>query len=295
MKKDIYLLDDKFSSEISECKSEEDYVRRLEEDYKKALSILHSNNEKRIKIINEIRLNKIKEIDAEYEKSKLGLEKIREKMDSILHIYCNKKGHMDILISRRFLGLTGLHSFSDGFERYYDESYKCAVCGRTRNCNAIDYGFQKCQKYEKIIPDDIYDGKFLSSDGKSYRVLQEDFLKLTQYINYLHLLKSKLCELFGHDATMINEFEDFKCKCCGKIMSHREYINSHHKAKYKGIVKYCYSYLSESVYIISFIGEDDLSLPTFENYQNSLELDQNQTVGQEEKDKPKKITKRIKP
>ena len=66
MKKDIYLLDDKFSSEISECKSEEDYVRRLEEDYKKALSILHTNNEKRIKIINEIRLNKIKEIDAEY-------------------------------------------------------------------------------------------------------------------------------------------------------------------------------------------------------------------------------------
>ena len=27
----------------------------------------------------------------------------------------------------------------------------------------------------------------------------------------------------------------------------------------------------------------------------SLELEQNQTVGQEEKDKPKKITKRIKP
>ena len=53
-------------------------------------------------------------------------------------------------------------------------------------------------------------------------------------------------------------------------MSHREYINSHHKAKYKGIVKYCYSYLSESVYIISSIGEDDLSLPTFENQTSSV-------------------------
>lgn len=39
--------------------------------------------------------------------------------------------------------------------------------------------------------------------------------------------------------------------------------------------------------------ELDLSLPTFENYQKSLELEQKAV--QEEKDKPKKLTKKLEP
>ena len=131
--------------------------------------------------------------------------------------------------------------------------------------------FQK--KYERIIPDELYDDETLTTDGKSFRILQEEILKLTQYINYLYSLKLKLCELFGHDAGMIDDLENFTCKCCGKTIRYQEYIETYHRAKYRGIVDFYYGTYPEMDYIISSNEELDLSLPTFENYQKTLKLE----------------------
>ena len=286
MKDDIYLLGDAFEQEITTCKQEEDSVRKME-------ATLKSNNMKRIKIINEIRLNKIKEIDAEYEKSQLELKELKGKIDSILHAYCEKNGHRDILVSSRILGSTGAHSFTYGTELILTKSYKCAICGRTRNCTGKGYSSYTKNKYERIIPDDLYDDETLTTDGKSFRILQEEISKLTQYINYLYSLKLKLCELFGHDAGMIDDFENFTCKCCGKTIRYQEYIETYHRAKYRGIVNFYYDTYPEMDYIISSTEELDLSLPTFESYQKSLELEPEKV--QEQKDKPKKLTKKLEP
>ncbi len=287
MKDDIHILGDSFKQEITSSKSEEDCLRKIKEKYEKLFLILQSNNEKRIETIREIRLNKIKEIDDEYEKSKIELRKLQEEADSILFAYCNKKGHRDILISSRILGSTGEHSFSHGFEKNLRNSYKCAVCGRTCIYTEKGYSYSPGQKYEQKIPDDIYDDKSLTVNGKTFRMLQEEISKITQYIHYLDSLYLKLCELFGHDAVMISDREDFKCRCCGKTMTYREYIDTYHQAKYRGIVNFYYDDYPEKGYILSSEGELDLSLPTFEDYQKSL-------ATQTEKDNSEKLTKKRK-
>lgn len=292
MKDDIHILGDRFKQEISSCKSEEDCLRKIRAKYEKMFSALQSNNEKRIKAIQEIRLNKIKEIDDEYEKSKLELKKLQDEADSILFAYCSKKGHNDILISSETLGSTGVHSFSYGFERIVRAVYKCAVCGRVWRYNGTGYGHYSVQAYEQKIPEDIYDDKSLTEDGKTFRMVQEEISKITQYINYLNSLYLKLCELFGHDAEIIDGRENFKCKCCGKTISYREYVDTYHKAKYRGIVDFYYDNYPDKGYITSSAGKLDLSLPTFENYQKTIELKQKQAEAQAAKEDSKKLTKK---
>lgn len=271
MKDDIYLLGDDFKREISACESEENSLRKIEARYKEALSILKSNNEIRTKVINEIRLNKIHEIDDELKKSNLELKELLDKLNSILFAYCNKNGHRYILISSTTLGVTGAHGFTSGFEKIVNNTHKCTVCGGVIRRTETVWGYYSEQKYVQKFPDDIYDDKSITTeDGKTFRMVQEEISKMNEYINYLESLKLKLCELFGHDATMINYVEDFKCNCCGKIMGYQEYINSHHKAKYRGIVDFYYRTLPENDYIISSVGELDLSLPTFSSYQKTL-------------------------
>ncbi len=240
-------------------------------------TISQSNNQKRVMAINEIRLNKVKEIDTEYEKIRLELTELKGKIDSILHAYCEKNGHKDILVSTRTLGLTGGHSFTYGAERMIKWSYKCAVCGGTRNYTGKGYGNSSNHKYEKIIPDDIYDDETLAKNGKTFRMMQEEFLKLKQYLDYIYSLKLKLCELFGHDAIRTSDLEHFKCKCCGQRISSQEYIETYHRAKYRGIVSFYYgSCQSDLDWIMSPNVELDLLLLTFENHQMSLELEQRQ-------------------
>ncbi len=67
MKDDICLFSDEFNKEISDAIIEENLVKELEKKFGNAMSLLASNNKTRIAKINKIRLDKIKEIDAEYE------------------------------------------------------------------------------------------------------------------------------------------------------------------------------------------------------------------------------------
>ena len=157
MKENIQLLGEKFENEILKCKKEEDNVRKLEKQYKKSLDNLNKHNEKRINVINEIRLNKIQEINNELEISKSELEKLKNERQEILDQYCKKNGHKDILIKSEYRGYTGAHSFKYGRAAMRTNSYKCAVCGRTRGYTGETYGVPNVKQYKQIIPSEIYD------------------------------------------------------------------------------------------------------------------------------------------
>ena len=82
-----------------------------------------------------------------------------------------------------------------------------------------------------------------------WKATAEEFVKINQQINDINsqLLEiskelEEICKLFGHDAECIEKWDEtFRCKCCGKVMGYREYINAHFDAEYKGgIAPYYY-------------------------------------------------------
>ena len=79
MKNDIYLLGDTFEQEITACKHEERAIRKIVKRYEEVLSNHRINNQERSKLINNIRLNKIKEINEEIDKSNLEIEELKKK------------------------------------------------------------------------------------------------------------------------------------------------------------------------------------------------------------------------
>ena len=269
MKENIELFGEDFKKQISNVKKEEDNVRKLEIKYKKSLDKLNEHKEKRINAINEIRLTKVQEINDELEITKPKLEKLNNERQELLYEYCKKFGHKDILIKSEYRGYTGAHSFKYGRAAMRTNAYKCAVCGRKTGHTSETYGVPSIKQYKQIIPSEIYDDTSLNKDGKTLRVIEEEIQKVQEYINYLEMLKIKMCELFGHDAKPYYN-EEFVCNCCNRIVSYREYINTYHNAKYRGIVPFYYSIYPEMNYIISSEGKLTLSLPTYKSYQRTL-------------------------
>lgn len=269
MKENIQLLGEKFENEILKCKKEEDNVRKLEKQYKKSLDNLNKHNEKRINVINEIRLNKIQEINNELEIYKSELERLNNEKQEILYTYCKKFGHKYILTKSEYRGYTGAHSFKYGRASIRTNTCKCTVCGSVTRNTGETYGVPNVKQYKQIIPSEIYDDTTLNKDGKTLRLIEEEINKIKEEINYLNMLKIKICELFGHDAEP-DCYEHFVCKCCNRIMFYQEYINTYHNAKYRGIVPFHYAIYPEKDYIISSKGDLTLSLPTYKSYQRTL-------------------------
>lgn len=273
MKENINILGEKFESEILKCKKEEDNVRSLEKQYQKALDNLETNNQKRNNIINEIRLNKIKEIEEELKISKQELEKMQAERQEILEKYCEKNGgHKYVLIKTEFLGYTGTHSFKYGREATRINKYQCTVCGRKKGFSGTTYVQPQLKKYKQTIPTEIYEDVSLIQNGKNLKEIEEEIKRIEEQIQYLDYLKRYLCKLFGHDVEKMNGFFDdtFMCKCCNRVLSYQEYINTYHDAKYRGIVPFYYSTYPEKDYVISSKGDLTLSLPTYKSYQRTL-------------------------
>lgn len=266
MKENIQLFGKNFESQISECKKEEDSVRALEEQYKKSLEKLQDNNEKRRKVINQIRLDKVNEINEELKNCEEELIKLLLERQEILAAYCKKHGHNDVLIKSVFLGYTGSHSFKYGRETNRRNEYRCTVCGRKDVFRGSTYVQSQIKKYVQVIPDDIYEDTTLNKNGKSLKAIEEEIQKLKEYIDYLESLKASLCNLFGHDAEPYMN-ETFVCKCCNRTLSYREYIDTYHAAKYRGIVPYYYDTYPEEDYIISSRSHLSSSLPSYKTYQ----------------------------
>lgn len=273
MKNDINLFSKKIKEEIATCKKEERNVRRKEETFKTALANFKANNEEKFKVINRIRLEKLAEINKEIRLSKIELETLSKEWNNILHAYCEKHKHNYILTEVKYPLPTGSYSPECGWEYSYIVNYKCTTCGTIKSFTTV--GFRVCpEKYHQTIPKEAIDDITLSKNGKTLRMIEQEIPKLREYIDYLGYLKEKMCELFGHDATIIDyDRETFKCKCCGKTMSHREYIDTYYNAIYKGVVPF---YYDDSIsYITHEEGETDITLPTLEAYQRTLKKKEN--------------------
>lgn len=279
MKDNIYSFGDEFEKEIKSCKIDENETRKKLEDLDKKqkmiLSTLHSNWETRTKIINEIRLNKVQEINDELEKSNLELNELQGKLAKILFNYCEKNGgHKYILIESRNGAGTGAFSFVGGEEHYCWRVYKCTICGHVHTFSGNSFGYPFTEEYCQEIPQEVYDDESISCEGKTFRMIKKEIDELKIYMDYLYLLKQKLCELFGHDATA-DSHENFTCKCCGKHMSYAKYIDTYHAAKYKGVVDFYYAEYNGAGYYMLSPGEElELSLPTFESCKESIKSKQ---------------------
>lgn len=284
MKDNINLFSEDFESQISTIKSEEDGFKELELKYKNALLIFKENKKNRAEELKRIRLAKLKEIEKETEKFKLELEKLRKEHDAILSNYCNRVGHHYIPVADpRFHRNDIIQTISPT-----SEYFKCTVCGRKK-----EYDFwphYEAQDYKQIIPDEVYDDVTLNENGRTYRILIEEIDKLREYGYYLLFLREELCRLFGHDGKLINyggnghdDYQAF-CTCCGELMPKSDYIYSRKNAMYR-IFDY------DDAYLISSDDNYKYSLPSFESYQKSLELEKKQKAVQE--DKPKKLTKKL--
>ena len=223
--------------------------------------------------LREIRLNKIQEIESQIEKSSLELEELQKKLNIILHNYCLKNGHNDVLISSKMTGRTGDHSFR-GSEYYFGMEYRCTICGRIVRKMGLGYtpiSPKQYKPYKQKIPNEVFDDESIAVDGKTFRAVKEEMQTLDEYINYLNSLKSRICELFGHVVKSIIFNGDYQCLCCGKLLSSKRYIDSNHNAKYRGVVNESYFCSPSSSYDISSDNFMFLPIPSFENYKMSLE------------------------
>ncbi len=257
MKNDINLLDENFKSEIVAIGANEKSIRELLE-----------KNKKKIEVIKEIRLNKINEINTEIKKNNEELDNLKKDLESLLVLYCQKKGHHYVLIDYKELHKIDGHSFEYGFAQNGNFTYKCTICGSVTHNTQITYRYPKVKKYTAEIPTDIYQDNSLLINGKTCQTIQEKIDELNNYIAYLNSLKTELCRLFGHDAKMIDYDGKFTCNCCGKRLYYQEYINSYYAAKCKKIVPFYYDKTPEIDYVISSPEELVLSLPSFQEYRN---------------------------
>ena len=147
---------------------------------------------------------------------------------------------------------------------------------------------EKLRKEEKNLLNN-----YLSKNGKSIKEIHNQILQITTYIEYLYFLREKLCELFGHDAEIIDlGHEHFECKCCGKYIGYSEYSESHYHSKILNIIGYYYGSIPNQGYTLSSLEELGLLLPTFESYQKSLELEQKKVENQTTKNNAKKLLKK---
>ena len=207
----------------------------------------------------EMRLNKIQEVSQELEKSKLKLEELQTGRQNILSVYCRKNGHNYILVSTKYCRSTDHYVYGQGFESIEEFRYRCTTCGMEKTREGSVYRSPDVYYYQEIIPSNIAD--VITNIDCEISIIRG-------YIYYLSHFNEMLCELFGHDADMISDDEDFKCRCCGAEMSYQGYINAHYDAKYKGVVDYYYDEFGKEH--DTDIEESDipsiLSLSTFESY-----------------------------
>ena len=265
MKDGINLFSEDIESEINAIKSEEDEIKKIETKYKNALSNHKSNNSKRIQLLRRIRLEKIKEIERETEKNNLKLEKLYEERDAILLNYCARKGHNYIQVVS--------YTFSHGKKTRH--SYlKCTVCRMEKEYKQwITY--YKPKDYKQKIPKEVYDDITLAVNRRTYKMVLEEIEKFEEYRNYLQFLRNEICKLFGHDgkgqyvvsdgsgfAGSTDDIYAYTCNCCLYMIPGSRYVYSRQHAMYK--------IFNDENYLISSTNLE-FSLPTFENYKESLE------------------------
>lgn len=211
----INLIEEEFKTIIKECNKEEKNISRLIEKLRTLKLQAQKNNKKRLELLNKIRNDKIEEVDKELEKAKKVYNGLETEIGNIKKEYCQRNGHSMKLISRKYLGDTGKHSFKHGFEMIYDLKYECQICGAQNSYTSTGYLVNSTNEFKHITPEDLKDDKSLSKSGKSYNELLKELEELKNYIEYLKSLYRGICNIFGHDLQLVGWDEEiYECKCC---------------------------------------------------------------------------------
>lgn len=88
------------------------------------------------------------------------------------------------------------------------------------------------EEHKKII--DMARVKFTEEIDLEIKAVENELVEIKSSLK-------ELCQLFGHDAYRIDLRDNYyQCKCCGEIMSVKEYVNDFWQSLYKGIVPYDY-------------------------------------------------------
>ena len=100
------------------------------------------------------------------------------------------------------------------------------------------------EKAKQVISEAAQQDKNKNTQKIAERLLEieEEITAIDNTLKSNYQIAEEICELFGHNAVMINDAEDFECKCCGKKMPYHQYISAHHNAKFGklGIVPFYY-------------------------------------------------------
>ena len=177
MKRNINDFGDEFKQTMLVCKKEEDSALMKLEQIRELLLTLKSNNEKRIGLIKQIRLIKLKEIDEELEKSesrvdelekewldlqgsqnKKGLAKLKKIRDEIplLIQYINYLKSLKIELCKLF----GHDLKFEGFSCDGNEIYKCRCCGMTNRFDEMPKSKYRVVNYRPPNEIDIKDKSY---------------------------------------------------------------------------------------------------------------------------------------
>lgn len=203
--------------------------------------------EKAIESFRQVREERLKALQQEKEQLEEELKALRTEYFELASIFCKQKGrHTYTYRSVRTSNTPLYHSFSRG-NVYPTETYStCLVCGVTTDPELFfkPRGYYHYQS-EDVIQKASEQTENLNLKKTAQRILEipEQFKDLANKLNENSNGFEEICSLFGHDAEIINyDCETFKCKCCGKKMGYKKYIDAHYAAKYKGgIVPFYYS------------------------------------------------------
>ena len=213
MEKEINLFGKEFEEEIKKCKDEEDNLRKITGEYLKAILNHKKTYGKRIELFVKVRNDKITEINKELNKYVPKLNELEYKLNEIIDNYCMTNKHEYILISSYETDMPYYKK-----EKTFCNTYKCIYCGHEVTREEKD-GIYIVKQFERKLPKEI---GYQDTNKFSLEYVQNtynEYLILNKYVNYLNYLKSKICDLFGHEICCKYNKEYHFCKCCGKIMN----------------------------------------------------------------------------
>ena len=203
--------------------------------------------ERAVESFRQVREEMLKALQQEQEKLEEELKALKAEYFEMASIFCKQNGrHTSTCRSVRTSNTPLYHSFSRGYV-YPTETYRtCLVCGSTNDPKLL---FGTRRFYQEGSEDAIQKASEQTENLELKKTAQRIFEIREQYKNLADKLNEnskgfeEICSIFGHDAEITShDHEDFKCKCCGKEMGYREYINAHHAAKYRGgIVTFYYN------------------------------------------------------
>lgn len=216
---------------------------KLAKEAKKLRDQAKEAEDKAVESFRQVRAEMLEPLQDEKKRLEKELETLRTEYFELASTFCEQSGrHTSTYRTVRTGNIPLYHSFSRG-NVYPTETYStCLICGasndpeRFRDRRSHN---QRCYKEgsEDVIQKASEQTENLELKKTALRILEipEQFNSLSDKINEINKALEELCSLFGHDADITSyDRENFKCKCCGKKMGYREYINAHYAAKYRG-------------------------------------------------------------